>query len=153
MQYTGFGRTEYDAFKADDRPGPIHMLNLVKLRTEALYKDGIAMSGQEAYAAYGRLSAPIFARVGGRIVWRGTMEQMVIGPGDTWWDLCFIAEYPQPSAFLTMLKDPDYRVAMAHRQAAVEDSRLIRMAPITEGQGFAGVATAFSKAPDFPESA
>jgi uncharacterized protein (DUF1330 family) len=138
MQHTAFGKEDYEAFKANDRPGPIHMLNLVRLRGRALYEDGTEATGQEAYAAYGRLSAPVFARVGGRIVWRGSMEQMVIGPKDLRWDLCFIAEYPQPSAFLEMLKDPVYRVAMAHRQAAVEDSRLIRIAPITGGQDFAG---------------
>lgn len=87
-----------------------------------------------------RSATPIFTRVGGRIVWRGNMEQMVIGPKDLQWDLCFIAEYPRSAAFLEMLKDPDYRAAMVHRQAAVEDSRLIRLAPEETGQGFGGDA-------------
>jgi len=30
----------FAAFRADDRPGPIHMLNLVKLRPRAAYPDG-----------------------------------------------------------------------------------------------------------------
>ena len=30
----------FAAFRADDRPGPIHMLNLVKLRPHAAYPDG-----------------------------------------------------------------------------------------------------------------
>ena len=30
----------FAAFRADDRPGPIHMLNLVKLRAQAAYPDG-----------------------------------------------------------------------------------------------------------------
>ncbi|MBJ6373586.1 DUF1330 domain-containing protein [Sedimentitalea arenosa] len=138
MDYTGFGKDEYEAFKANDRPGPVHMLNLVRLRETANYEDGTRSTGQAAYAAYGRLSAPVLERVGGRIVWRGRMEQMVIGPRDQTWDLCFIAEYPEPGAFLAMLKDPDYRVAMAHRQAAVQDSRLIRMEPLSLGAGFGG---------------
>lgn len=103
---------------------------------QAEYQDGRAATGAEAYAAYGRLSAPVLARVGGRIVWRGAMEQMLIGPGDEAWDLCFIAEYPTPEAFVTMIKDPEYREAMAHRQAGVRDSRLIRMAPLPPGAGF-----------------
>lgn len=138
MPYLGFGREDYAAFKANDRAGPIHMLNLVRLRERAVYDDGTETTGQAAYASYGCLSGPVFERVGGRIVWRGAMEQMLIGPQDQQWDLCFIAEYPQPGAFLKMLKDPDYRVAMAHRQAAVADSRLIRMAPIPVGAGFGG---------------
>lgn len=138
MNYLGFEKADYDAFKANDRPGPVHMLNLVQLRETADYSDGTAASGAEAYAAYGRLSAPIFERVGGRIVWRGRMEQMVIGPPGKTWDLCFIAEYPQSQAFLDMLKDPEYRTAMAHRQAAVQDSRLIRMSPLSMGDDFGG---------------
>ncbi|WP_424984349.1 DUF1330 domain-containing protein [Microbulbifer sp. S227A] len=138
MPYLGFAREDYEAFKANDREGPVHMLNLVRLRAQAAYPDGTVATGQQAYASYGRLSSPVFARVGGRIVWRGALEQVVIGPQDERWDLCFIAEYPQPGAFLAMLKDPDYRAAMAHRQAAVADSRLIRMAPLGAGSAFSG---------------
>ena len=136
MTYTAFDKDDFEAFKANDRPGPIHMLNLVKLRERAEYEDGREASGREAYAAYGRESAPVFERLGGRIVWRGAMEQMVIGPKEETWDLCFIAEYPSPQAFVDMLKDPDYRKAMAHRQAAVADSRLVRMAPKETGGNF-----------------
>ncbi len=60
----------------------------------------------------------------------------MIGPREEAWDLCFIAEYPSPQAFVEMLKDPDYRKAMVHRQAAVADSRLVRMAPLETGGNF-----------------
>ncbi|MBR9843318.1 MAG: DUF1330 domain-containing protein [Rhodobacteraceae bacterium] len=136
MGYTAFDKDDFEAFKANDRPGPIHMLNLVRLRARAAYEDGREATGKEAYAAYGRESAPVFQRLGGRIVWRGAMEQMVIGPKDEAWDLCFIAEYPSSEAFVEMLRDPDYRKAMAHRQAAVVDSRLVRMAPVDTGGNF-----------------
>src|SRR3569832_2460966 len=53
-------------FKANDRPGPIHMLNLVRLRAQAAYPDGRKASGAEAYAAYGRESGPVFERLGGK---------------------------------------------------------------------------------------
>ena len=67
-------------FKANDRPGPIHMLNLVRLRAQAAYPDGRKATGAEAYAAYGRESGPVFERLGGRIVWQGRFELMLIGP-------------------------------------------------------------------------
>ena len=41
----------FAAFRADDRPGPIHMLNLVRLRPRAAYPDGREGTGAEAYAA------------------------------------------------------------------------------------------------------
>ena len=67
-------------FRANDRPGPIHMLNLVRLRKQAAYPDGRKATGAEAYAAYGRESGPVFERLGGRIVWQGRFELMLIGP-------------------------------------------------------------------------
>jgi hypothetical protein len=70
----------FAAFRADDRPGPIHMLNLVKLRAHAVYPDGLRATGAEAFAAYGRESESVFSRLGGSIVWRGAFEQMLIGP-------------------------------------------------------------------------
>ena len=132
-------KDSYREFREIDRSGPIHMLNLVRFRDQATYPDGKTVSGREAYAAYGRESHPVFARVGGKIVWRGRFEHMLIGPSDEHWDACFIAEYPNVSAFDEMIKDPIYREAVKHRQAAVLDSRLIRLEPSTvTGSGFAG---------------
>jgi uncharacterized protein (DUF1330 family) len=126
----------FAAFRADDRAGPIHMLNLVRLRARAAYPDGREATGAEAYAAYGRESLPVFSQAGGSIVWRGRFELMLIGPKDERWDLSFIAEYPSVAAFVGMIRDPVYREAVKHRQAAVEDSRLIRLAPGGAGVGF-----------------
>lgn len=131
-------RETFAAFRANDRPGPIHMLNLVRFRDRAVYVDGREATGAEAYAAYGRESGPVFSRLGGRIVWRGRFELMLIGPGEEHWDECFIAEYPSVAAFVEMLRDPVYREAVKHRQAAVLDSRLIRLAPTEAGGGFGG---------------
>jgi uncharacterized protein (DUF1330 family) len=123
-------------FRSDDRPGPIHMLNLVRLRERAAYPDGREATGAEAYAAYGRESRPVFQRLGGRIVWQGRFELMLIGPVEERWDRCFIAEYPSVAAFVEMIRDPLYREAVKHRQAAVEDSRLVRLGALPAGKGF-----------------
>jgi uncharacterized protein (DUF1330 family) len=123
-------------FRENDRQGPIHMLNLVRLNAQARYADGRQVTGAEAYAAYGRESRPVFARLGGRIVWQGKFELMLIGPSEERWDHCFIAEYPSVTAFVEMIRDPVYREAVKHRQAAVEDSRLIRLAQLSPGEGF-----------------
>ena len=111
----------FAAFRADDRRGLIHMLNLVGLRARAAYPDGREATGAEAYAAYGRESLPVFSRLGGSIVWRGRFGLLLIGASGERWDLCFIAEYPTVAAFVAMIRDPVYREAVKHRQAAVED--------------------------------
>ena len=136
-------RAQFDAFKALPRDTVIHMLNLVRFKTSATYPvdhplADQALTGAEAYAHYGTDSGPIFQRVGGSIVWRGSMEAMVIGPDGEHWDAMFIAEYPTSAAFMEMVTDPVYRQAVIHRQAAVETSRLVRSAPGDGGSsGFA----------------
>jgi len=131
-------KQSFAAFREADRDGPIHMLKLIRLHRRAAYPDGRQATGAEAYAAYGRDSGPVFTRLGGRIVWRGDFELILIGPTDERWDICFIAEYPSVAAFVEMIRDPVYREAVKHRQAAVEDSRLIRLAPRPAGAGFGG---------------
>ena len=134
-------REQFDAFKALPRDQPIQMLNLIRLKPFADYPSGHpnygkGLTGLDAYRAYGRTTAHIFARVGGRQIWVGRPEGVVTGPADERWDLAFIAEYPNAAAFLAMVTYPDYREHVKHRQAAVEDSRLIRLAPVTPGEGF-----------------
>lgn len=129
-------RARFGQFKDLPRDRPVHMLNLVGLREQAVYADGRQASGVEAYAAYGRESGPIFRRLGGVIMWSGKPELMLIGPEAEAWDLAFIAQYPTGQAFIDMIRDADYQRAAVHRTAAVRDSRLIRLAPGEAGAGF-----------------
>ncbi len=134
-------REKFKAFMTRPQDTPIHMLNLIRLRPLALYPEGHenhgkAMSGLEAYRAYGATTAAIFARVGGRQVWAGRPEVVLTGPDDEHWDIAFIAAYPNALAFAEMVRDPDYKEYVKHRQAAVLDSRLIRFFPFAPGAGF-----------------
>lgn len=140
-QFVDPSRAQFDAFKNLNRDQPIEMLNLVRLREKAVYpKDhalaGEGLSGAQAYANYGRQTGPIFARVGGTILWRGTFEATLIGPQDEAWDVVFIARYPTAHAFLEMATAPDYQAEVVHRQAAVLTSRLIRCGGAKEGNTF-----------------
>ena len=131
-------RAQFEAFKALPRDTPINMLNLVRVREKAAYPDGRDATGHQAYAAYGHNSRPVFDKVGGSILWRGSFETVLIGPSTEHWDYAFVARYPNAGAFLAMVTDPVYQEAVKHRQAAVLDSRLIRMGEISGGSGFAG---------------
>ena len=131
----------FQAFKDLPRDEPIHMLNLLEYREQAEYPQGHehggkGWSGRRAYEEYGRTSGPIFARVGGSIVWRGTFETMVTGPADRVWHDGFVAQYPNAGAFFEMIKDPDYQRAVVNRTAALVDSRLVRFAPGEGGSTF-----------------
>lgn len=136
-------RAAFDLFKSLPRDTPINMLNLVRYRDLAAYPEGHEHTGKgwtgaRAYEEYGTTSGPIFERLGGQIIWRGKLEAVLTGPADEHWDAAFIAAYPNAGAFLAMVTDPDYKLAVVNRQAAVATSRLIRFAPLAiEGARFA----------------
>lgn len=136
MGYIDPDKSRFQDFKDLPRTGVIHMLNLVRFKAEASYDDGTKATGKEAYEAYGRESGPIFRSLGGKIIWSGSFDLTLIGPANESWDACFIAEYPNAEAFISMIRNPEYQKAVRHRQAAVEDSRLIRMTPRDAGSGF-----------------
>jgi len=136
-------RAAFDLFKSLPRDTPINMLNLIRYRDLAAYPDGHdhagkGWTGARAYEEYGATSAAIFERLGGQIIWRGRFETVLTGPADEQWDAAFIAAYPNAGAFLAMVTDPDYKLAVVNRQAAVATSRLVRFAPLAiEGVKFA----------------
>jgi uncharacterized protein (DUF1330 family) len=134
--YIDPSREDVAQFKDLPRDHPVEMLNLVRLRERAVYADGRETSGQKAYAAYGRESKPVFHKVGGKIIWSGQPQLMLIGPQEEQWDIAFIARYPSGQAFLDMIYDPAYQAVVHHRQVAVKSSRLIRMKPLESGDGF-----------------
>lgn len=137
MSHIDPSRDAFNLFKGLDRTQPVEMLNLLRFRETAAYTDGREATGLEAYQAYGRESAPVFQRVGGKIIWRGQPQVTLIGPADERWDMAFIARYPSANAFLEMVTDPHYQTnAVPHRQAAVADSRLLRHAALPVGDMF-----------------
>lgn len=140
-QHVDPSRAQFDAFKVLPRDAPVAMLNLVRFREQASYPADhplatAGLSGAAAYGQYSVKSEATFQRVGGSILWSGLPEVMLIGPIDERWDAAFVATYPTAAAFLAMVTDPEYQLAVVHRQAAVATSRLIRTAPQAAGQSF-----------------
>ena len=140
--YRDTNRTQFDIFKSLDRDAPINMLNLVKFFDKAAYPAdhplaGEDLTGAQAYAKYGETSGPVLARVGGTVIWRGGFDVSLIGAPDEAWDTMFIVHFPTAAAFLAMVTDPDYQSSVIHRQAAVQDSRLIRTRPLPPSDVFA----------------
>jgi uncharacterized protein (DUF1330 family) len=141
-QYRDTDRAQFEQFKSLDRDTPINMLNLVQFHPEAQYPAdhplaSDALTGAQAYKNYGTASGPVMSRVGAKIIWRGGFEVSLIGDPADVWDTMFIASYPNAGAFLEMVTDPEYKLAVVHRQAAVMNSRLIRTKPLAPEGTFA----------------
>ena len=122
----------FQAFKDLPRDQPIHMLNLLLYRDHAEYPEGHehhgnGWTGRRAYEEYGKTSGPIFRRVGGSIVWRGTFQTMVTGPDDREWHDGFVAQYPNAGAFFEMIKDADYQTAVVNRTSLLSTKAAVRL--------------------------
>ena len=118
--------------EAETKPGPIQMLNMVRFREIAEYREheapeGETPSGRKAYATYSSHAAQFVEAVGGAITWMSAESTVVIGPMDSSWDSVFAVRYPNRGAFVEMVTKPDYQAITHHRTAAVADSRLIMM--------------------------
>jgi uncharacterized protein (DUF1330 family) len=109
--------TQLAALKALPADAPVVMINLLK------FNEG---GGRERYLQYGREVAPHLARVGAIVRYSGSAPVNVIGDGERpWWDAILVVEYPTPSAFVDMVKDPDYQRVHEHRAAALQQGDLV----------------------------
>ena len=109
---------------------PLTMLNLLRYRPTADYgtdSESDVLSGRDAYQRYLEEIRPIIAGVGGKLLFRGVFQQMLIGPEAEQWDDALLVEYPSQQAFINMISSPEYQAISHHRKAALLDSRLMAM--------------------------
>ena len=101
---------------------PIYMINLLKFREKAIYPDKreTDLTGQQAYAIYGEEVVEHLAKVGGKPIFGGNVERLMLGEVEDLWDQVGIAMYPSRKAMLEMISDPDYIKSAQHRVAGLE---------------------------------
>jgi uncharacterized protein (DUF1330 family) len=115
------------ALAQDSSPAKIAMLNLLKFRDKAVYKDGRAddVSGREAYQRYANAMTKIVEREGGRLLFSGRVAGLVIGEVEGVWDVVAIMEYPSRAAFQRIVTLPEVAEIGVHREAGLEGQLLI----------------------------
>ncbi|MBI3677022.1 MAG: DUF1330 domain-containing protein [Proteobacteria bacterium] len=127
-----------DQFQTMMEKGPADgmvMVNLLKFRAKANYgadkpeaKENL--TGRQAYRRYGAVAMKQVAAVGGRPVWGGAQNFVMIGdnaPND--WDEVVCVYYPSKDAFLTMTQNPDYQAGHYHREAGLERTVILCCQP------------------------
>ncbi len=108
--------------------GEVVMLNLLKFRKAAT--DGEGGTGEEAYGRYAEVAMATIGEYGGRTVWMGRPDSVIIGDNDADdWDAVMLVSYPSRSAFTSFVSDPEYQKGHVHREGAVERMKLIAMTP------------------------
>ncbi len=106
---------------------PFHVLNLIKLNSEAEYADGreSKLTGAEAYALYGHEQKQHLREVGAEILLAGQLEELMIGEIESdQWDLFAIVKYPNKSALLSFFSNPEWVKSNEHRVAGLKGQLL-----------------------------
>ena len=120
--------------------GPLHFVNFLAFKEAADYPAGheladAHLTGMEAYDKYGAVAFAHIVKRGGRIVAMNNVEQQLIGSSRTWHRIATV-EYVNAAAFIEMIRDPDYKDALVHRDAGLEATELFVSRPlITEPLG------------------
>jgi len=112
-------------FKADE---PVYMLNLLKFKDKATYKDGEDISGRAAYKRYidgfNAINKDVCT-----IRFAGDANGSLIGNMDHIWDAVLIVEYPNRAAMMKAVSSEDYKRIYKHRMAGLEGQLLIHCGP------------------------
>ena len=108
-------------FLEGDSETPIKMVNLLKFKDKADYKDGrqTSLSGKEAYQIYADEVQGHLEKVGGQSIFFGEVERLMLGEVEELWDWVAIAEYPSRKAMLEMVMDSEYQKSEEHRSAGL----------------------------------
>jgi hypothetical protein len=111
--------------------GPVVMLNLIRLRAVADYtaSPGLAptepISGSAAFDRYIAETLPVLRASGGDLMFLASGAGFLIGPADERWDIVMLVRQKDLQTFLAFATNESIVAALAHRTAAVADSRLL----------------------------
>jgi uncharacterized protein (DUF1330 family) len=112
---------QFMALAQHERDGEVVMLNLLKF-----HGDG----GAASYGRYGDAAVQMIEDRGGRVVWMGRAEQVLIGDVDANdWDAVALVSYPSRQAFIEMVSTPEYQEAHTHREQGLERTVVIACEP------------------------
>jgi uncharacterized protein (DUF1330 family) len=117
---------QFKALLAAPDEGPVVMLNLLKFKDRA--SDG-AGTGNEAYRTYGDAAIRMIEQRGGKVLWVGKAEQVLIGDPEQDWDAVLLVQYPSRGTFVEMTSSKEYDAAHAHREAGLERTIVVACSP------------------------
>jgi len=134
------------AFFARGLHGPVVMLNLVRFRQMADYSatpelaPSEPISGEQAYGFYLEHMLPFLEGSGGEVMFVGNGGALLIGPDAERWDLAMLVRQTSANAFLSFAGDPEFLAGLGHRQAALEDSRVLPLVEMSLSEIVGGSA-------------
>ena len=110
-------------FEEDNDDQAVFMVNLLKFKDKAEYKDGreTNLSGYEAYSIYAKIIEKHLKEIGGELIFKSKITRMAIGKVEELWDAVAIAKWPSKKVMgeNMMPSDPELLEGYQHREAGL----------------------------------
>jgi len=110
-------------FEENNDDQVIFMINLLKFKDKAEYKDGreTNLSGYEAYSIYAKIIEKHLKEIGGELILKSKITRMTIGKVEELWDAVAIAKWPSKKVMgeNMMPSDPELLEGYQHREAGL----------------------------------
>ena len=115
---------QFKTLLAGPKDQPVVMLNLLRFKERADEPDA-GSSGQAAYRRYGDAMRKIVESHGGRILWTGRVDSMVIADVEPGYHAVALVEYPSRQKFFEIATSKEVAAIGVHRAAGLESQWLI----------------------------
>ena len=135
-------REQFTEFAHGTREGEVVMINLLHFARpdpadaadDTAAADAHAAEPSAGAGAYREYSDQVVKMVesrGGKVIWTGRPENVLIGDSDADdWDLVALVSYPSRAAFIDMVTSPKYEEAHAHRERGLDRTVLLACEPV-----------------------
>ncbi len=121
-------KEQFSAFAHHEREGEVVMINLLRFSAP---EAGPETTGKRAYKDYSDDVIKMVESRGGKVVWTGQPEQVLIGDDEQdAWDLVVLVSYPSRAAFIDMVTSPNYAESHTHRERGLERTVLLACRPM-----------------------
>ena len=131
-------REQFTEFAQGRQEGEVVMINLLHFdrsgTSEGSDSGGSTSTstGQDAYRDYSAQVIKMVEARGGKLLWTGRPEQVLIGDSDAdAWDMVALVSYPSRAAFIDMVTSPSYGDAHADRERGLDRTVLLACEPIS----------------------
>jgi len=132
-------KEQFSAFAHHAREGEVVMLNLLHFadrQPESGPEEAGPSTGKAAYRDYSEDVVRMVESRGGRVLWTGQPEQVLIGDDHhDGWDLVVLVAYPSRAAFIDMVTSPSYSESHTKRERGLDRTVLLACKPLTNMVG------------------
>lgn len=99
---TGLSRSQIERLLDGPADEPVYIAELLRFRDE----------DRTTYDEYVAAATPAMTEMGAQLVWRGSLDQMLMGAADPEFDEFVVVAYPSRAAYLRALSDPRTSAAL-----------------------------------------